>query len=154
MAKVNGLESLREKVRKQLADRYKRDLEKGSLTIADIQQMIHQLQKALEKAKKTNLRVLVKGQEHLGSLGIMEIEDQISALRRTLWMTIIVVSFRPRKSQTYKIEKCIFWNQTSDMKHPIVAGIFSNLTKILNDAPKRKFVNVFCIKLLETVFDI
>jgi mRNA degradation ribonuclease J1/J2 len=78
------LESLREKVREQLADRYKRDLEKGSLTIADIQQMMHQLQTALEKAKKTNRRVLVEGQEHLGSLSTMEIEDQISALRRIL----------------------------------------------------------------------
>jgi len=84
MVEVNGLESLREKVRKQLADRYKRDLEKGSLTIADIQQMIHQLQTALKKAKKTNRRLLVEGQEHLGSLSTMEIEDQISALKRIL----------------------------------------------------------------------
>lgn len=78
------MESLREKVREQLAARYKRDLENGSLTVADIQKMIQQLQAALEKVKKTNRRVLVKGQEHLGSLSMMEIKDQISALRRIL----------------------------------------------------------------------
>ena len=81
---MNGLESLRENFRKQLADQYKRDLENGSLTITGIQQMIDQLQTALEKAKKTSRRVLVEGQEQLGSLGAMEIEDQISALRRIL----------------------------------------------------------------------
>ena len=84
MRKVTGLESLREKFRRQLTDRYKRNLEIGSLTIADIQQMIFQLQTALEKAKKTNRRVLVEGQEHLGSLSTMEIKDQISTLRRIL----------------------------------------------------------------------
>ena len=78
------MESLREKVRVQLAGRYKRDLEKVVLTIADIQRMIHQLQNALEKARKTNRRVIVEGQEHLDSLSSMEIEDQMSALRRIL----------------------------------------------------------------------
>jgi adenylosuccinate synthase len=81
---MNVLESSRENFRKQLANQYKRDLENGSLTIADIQQIIDQLQTALEKAKKTNRRVLVEGQEHMGSLSAMEIEDQISALRRIL----------------------------------------------------------------------
>jgi pyruvate-formate lyase len=78
------LESLREKVRRQLADYYKSDLEKGDLTAAEIQKMIHDLQIALEKARKTDRRVLVEGQEQLGSLSAMEIEDQISALRRIL----------------------------------------------------------------------
>lgn len=78
------MESLRENLRKQLADRYRRDLENRSLTIADIQQMINRLQTALEKAKKTNSRVLVEEQEHMGSLSAVEIEDQISALRRIL----------------------------------------------------------------------
>jgi hypothetical protein len=78
------LETSRENVRRQLAACYKHDLEKGSLTVADVQEMLHQLLKALEKAKRTNRRVFVEGQEQLGSLSEMEIEDQISALRRIL----------------------------------------------------------------------
>ena len=78
------MESLREKIRRQLAARYKHDLEKGFLTVASIQEMIHQLQRALEKAKRTNRRALVEGHEQLGSLSEMEIEDQISALRHIL----------------------------------------------------------------------
>jgi hypothetical protein len=78
------MELLREKVRKQLAHRYRQDLEKGTLTINDAKQMIFHLQNALETAKKTNRRIVVKGQEQLGSLSSMEIEDQISALKRIL----------------------------------------------------------------------
>jgi hypothetical protein len=78
------MESLREKVRKQLADRYRQDLEKGTLTINDVKQMILQLQNALETVKKTHRRIVVEGQEQLGSSSSMEIEDQISALKRIL----------------------------------------------------------------------
>ena len=45
------MESLREKIRKQLADRYRQDLEKGTLTINGAKQMIVHLQNALEKMK-------------------------------------------------------------------------------------------------------
>jgi hypothetical protein len=78
------MESLREKVRQQLAHRYRQDLEKGTLTINDAKQMIVHLQNALETAKKTNRRIVVESQEQLGSLSSMEIDDQISALKRIL----------------------------------------------------------------------
>jgi hypothetical protein len=78
------MESLRERIRKQLADRYTQDLETGTLTINGAKQMIVHLKNALEKVKKTHRRVVVEGQEQLGSLSSMEIEDQISALKWTL----------------------------------------------------------------------
>lgn len=78
------MESLREKIRKQLANRYRQDLETGTLTINGAKQMIVHLQNALEKVKKTNRRIVVEGQEQLGSLSSIEIEDQISALKRIL----------------------------------------------------------------------
>ena len=78
------MESLRERNRHQLATEYKSQLEKGTITMAEIQEMITQLQTALEKARKTNRRVLVEGQEHMSTLSDMELEDQISALRRIL----------------------------------------------------------------------
>jgi hypothetical protein len=78
------MESLREKVRKQLADRYRQDLEKGILTINDAKQMILHLQNVLETVKKTDRRIVIEGQEQLGSLSSMEIEDRISALKRIL----------------------------------------------------------------------
>ena len=71
-------------IRKQLAARYKHDLEKGLLTDAKIKQMILHLENALEKTKKNAKRVTVEGQEDLGTLGVMEIEDQISALRELI----------------------------------------------------------------------
>ena len=72
---------LRANIRKQLAARYKLDLEKGLLTDAKIKQMILQLETALEKTKKNAKRVTVEGQEDLGTVGVIEIEDQISALQ-------------------------------------------------------------------------
>ena len=41
--------------------------------------MILQLETALEKTKKNGKRLIVEGQEDLGTLGVMEIEDQISS---------------------------------------------------------------------------
>jgi ribosomal protein L32E len=78
------MESLREKIRKRLANRYRQDLETGTLTINGAKQMIVHLQTDLEKVKKTNRRIVVEGQEQLGSLSSIEIEDQISALKRIL----------------------------------------------------------------------
>lgn len=78
------MESLRERNRQQLADRYKSQLEKGTTTMAEIQELMRQLQSALEKARRTNRRVRIEGQEHMGTLSDLDIEDQISALRRIL----------------------------------------------------------------------
>lgn len=75
------MESIRGKIRKQLAARYRQDLEKGIVTLEEIQELIEHLQSALEKARKTNRRVLVEGQEHMGNLSDAEIEDQMSAFR-------------------------------------------------------------------------
>lgn len=72
------------KFRKQLVDHYKHDLENGALTVDRIQQMAQQLETALRKAKKTKRRVIVEGQESLGSVGVAEIEDQIFALQETM----------------------------------------------------------------------
>lgn len=72
------------KFRKQLVDHYKHDLENGALTVDRIQQMAQQLEIALRKAKKTRRRVIVEGQESLGSMGVAEIEDQIFALQETM----------------------------------------------------------------------
>jgi hypothetical protein len=78
---MSDWQPVRANTRKQLAARYKHDLEKGLLTDAKIKQMVIQLETALEKTKKSAKRVIVEGQEYLGTLGIMEIEDQISALQ-------------------------------------------------------------------------
>lgn len=72
------------KFRKQLIDHYKHDLENGTLTVDRIQQMAQQLEIALRKAEKTKRRVIVEGQESLGSMGVAEIEDQIFALQETM----------------------------------------------------------------------
>jgi hypothetical protein len=81
---VINLEPFRVKFRKQLVDHYKHDLENGALTVDRIQQMAQQLETALRKAKKTKRRVIVEGQESLGSVGVAEIEDQIFALQETM----------------------------------------------------------------------
>lgn len=71
---------LREKFRKQLMTRYRRDLREGVLTLDQARKLLDQLQKALEKAKRTNRRVSIEGQEATWSEA--EIEDQLSALRQ------------------------------------------------------------------------
>jgi hypothetical protein len=79
---LNDLDAIRANVRKQLTEKYRQDFENGSLTKANIQLLLQQLETALVKAKKTRRRVLVEGQEDsLGSLGVAEIEDQIFALK-------------------------------------------------------------------------
>lgn len=76
------MDALRANVRKQLTEKYRQDFENGSLTKANIQLLLQQLETALGKAKKTRRRVLVEGQEDsLSSLGVAEIEDQIFALK-------------------------------------------------------------------------
>lgn len=75
---------LRERIRRQLAAKYRRDLREGHLTAAKARELLDRLQEALEKAKRTNRRVTIEGQEALGTLSEAEIEDQLSALRRVL----------------------------------------------------------------------
>ena len=60
----------------------KKLLEKGALTVTQIQQLLQQLQIALEKAEKSKGRVTIKDQD--GSWSLEEIQDQISSLRRVL----------------------------------------------------------------------
>ena len=61
--------------------RYKNDFRKGLLTEVVVKQMLSHLENALEDAKRTKKRVVVKGQENFGTLGFMEIEDHLVALR-------------------------------------------------------------------------
>jgi hypothetical protein len=49
-----------------------------------VKQMISQLELALEKAKRTEKRIVVIGQENFGTLGVREIEDQLFALQETV----------------------------------------------------------------------
>lgn len=73
---------LREKFRKQLLTRYKRDFREGVLTLDQARQLLDELGKSLEKAKRTNRRVPIKDQE--GTWSEAEIEDQLWALRQAL----------------------------------------------------------------------
>ena len=75
---------LRENFRKQLVTRYKNDFRNGLLTLVMVKQMVSRLEVALERAKRTKKRVVVEGQEDFGTLGVMEIEDQLFALRATV----------------------------------------------------------------------
>jgi len=60
--------------------RYRRDFREGVLKLDQARKLLDQLQKALEKAKRTNRRVTIGGQE--GTWSEAEIEDQLSALRQ------------------------------------------------------------------------
>ena len=73
---------MREKFRKQLLTRYKRDFREGVLTLDQARQLLDELGKSLEKAKRTNRRVSIKDQE--GTWSEAEIEDQLWALRQAL----------------------------------------------------------------------
>jgi hypothetical protein len=79
--KLSESNPLRENFRKQLVTRYKTDFRNGLLTLVMVKQMVSRLELALEKAQRTKKRVVVEGQETFGTLGVMEIEDQLFALR-------------------------------------------------------------------------
>jgi len=78
------LSGLRERFRKQLKARYRCDIREGFLTVDQAHELLHKLQKALEKAKRTNRRVAINGQDGTWSEG--EIEDQFLALKRAFDM--------------------------------------------------------------------
>jgi len=78
------LGGLRERFRKQLTARYRRDIREGILTVDQAHELLHKLQKTLEKAKRTNRRVAINGQD--GTWSEAEIEDQLLALKRALDM--------------------------------------------------------------------
>lgn len=78
------MEEFREKIRQQLATKYKQDLREGRTTATEITATIKQLESALIKAKKTKHRVPVEGQPQMGNMNDIEIEDQIAAFRRVL----------------------------------------------------------------------
>ena len=54
------------------------------MTVDQANELLHKLQKALEKAKRTNRRVAVNDQD--GTWSEAEIEDQLLALKRALNM--------------------------------------------------------------------
>lgn len=74
-------DSFRQGIRRQLTARYRQAARNGSLTPAMIRENISQLEAALAKARRTNGRVIVEGQEHLGTLSEVEIEDQLYAIK-------------------------------------------------------------------------
>jgi hypothetical protein len=78
------LKIFRGKLREQLFTRYRRDLKEGVLTVDQAHKLLRKLQKAFEKARRTNRRVDINGQD--GTWGEAEIEDQILALKRALDM--------------------------------------------------------------------